>query len=49
MAENGEIVRQGYDKIAKKYQADRRIFDNRKELEELASLLPKNAKVLDVG
>jgi len=49
MAEKEEIVRKGYDKIAKEYQADRHIFDNRKELEELASLLPKNGKVLDVG
>lgn len=49
MDEKEEVVRKGYDKIAKKYQADRHIFDNRKELEEFASLLPKDAKVLDVG
>lgn len=47
--EKEEIVRKGYDKIAEKYQADRHIFDNRKELEEFASLLHRNAKVLDVG
>lgn len=49
MTEKEEIVRKGYDKIAEKYQADRHVFDNIKELEELESLLPKNAKVLDVG
>lgn len=38
-----------YDKIAETYQANRHIFDNRKELEEFASLLPKDAKVLDIG
>ncbi|TET62655.1 class I SAM-dependent methyltransferase [Candidatus Bathyarchaeota archaeon] len=49
MTEKEEIVRKGYDKIAEKYQADRHLFNNIKELEELESLLPKNAKVLDVG
>jgi len=49
VTEKEEIVRKGYDKIAEKYQADRHVFDNIKELEELESLLPKNAKVLDVG
>lgn len=44
-----DIVRKGYDKIAVKYHADRHLFDNSSELEEFASLLPKNAKVLDVG
>lgn len=49
MAEKEEIVRKGYDEIAKQYQANRHIFDHRKELNEFASLLPKNAKVLAVG
>lgn len=49
MTEKEEIVRKGYDKIAREYQAGRHIFDNKKELEEFASLLPRNAKVLDVG
>ncbi|MGD8506922.1 MAG: class I SAM-dependent methyltransferase [Candidatus Bathyarchaeota archaeon] len=49
MTEKGEIVRKGYDKIAKQYHADRHTFDNRKELEQFVSLLPKNARVLDVG
>ena len=43
------LVKKGYDKIAVEYQADRQTFDNMKELEELASLLPKGAKVLDAG
>ncbi len=49
MIEKEEIVRKGYDRIAKQYYADRHIFDNRKELERFVSLLPKNARVLDVG
>ncbi len=49
MTEKEEIVRKGYDKIARKYQADRHIFDNKRELEEFASSLPRKAKVLDVG
>ena len=44
-----EIVRRGYDKIAEKYQADRHVFHDTKQLEELTKLLPKNAKVLDAG
>lgn len=49
MTEKGEIVRKGYDKIAKEYHADRHVFDNKRELEEFVSLLPRNSKVLDVG
>ena len=49
MTEKEEIVRKGYDKIAKEYLADRHIFDNKRELEEFVSLLPRKAKVLDVG
>jgi len=49
LTEKEEIVRKGYDKIAKQYHADRHIFDNRKELEQFVSLLPRNARVLDVG
>jgi ubiquinone/menaquinone biosynthesis C-methylase UbiE len=48
-SEKEETVRKGYDSIAEKYQGIRHTFDNRKELCEFASLLPKNAKVLDVG
>jgi ubiquinone/menaquinone biosynthesis C-methylase UbiE len=49
MAEKRRLVRKGYDRIAEEYQADRYTLDNRKELEEFAGSLPKNAKVLDVG
>jgi ubiquinone/menaquinone biosynthesis C-methylase UbiE len=47
--EKEEIVRKGYDRIAERYQTIRHTFDNKKELREFASLLPKNATVLDVG
>jgi ubiquinone/menaquinone biosynthesis C-methylase UbiE len=49
MAKKEEIVKIGYDKIAQDYQANRGVHDHRKELEEFVNLLPKNAKVLDVG
>jgi ubiquinone/menaquinone biosynthesis C-methylase UbiE len=49
MTEKRNLVEKGYDKIAEEYLADRQAFDHVKELEEFASLLPKNAKVLDVG
>lgn len=44
-----KIVEKGYNNIAEEYQADRHLFDNKKELIEFTSLLPKDAKVLDVG
>jgi ubiquinone/menaquinone biosynthesis C-methylase UbiE len=43
------IVRVAYTKMAREYQADRGIFDHTKELDELVGLLPRNARVLDVG
>jgi ubiquinone/menaquinone biosynthesis C-methylase UbiE len=49
MDEQEEIVKKGYDEKAEEYHAGRRKYDNRSELEEFACLLPKNAKVLDVG
>jgi len=49
MTGKGHLVKKGYDKIAERYQADRRVFDHVKELEEFVSLLPKKARVLDVG
>jgi ubiquinone/menaquinone biosynthesis C-methylase UbiE len=49
LREKEGIVRKGYDKLAKRYQAIRQNFDNKKELGEFVSLLPKNAKVLDIG
>lgn len=48
-SDDKNIVEQGYDKIAKEYSDWRRTFTNRKQLEEFAVLLPKNARVLDVG
>lgn len=47
--EKEEIVRKGYDKLAEKYQVIRHAFDNEEELGEFTSLLPRKAKVLDVG
>jgi ubiquinone/menaquinone biosynthesis C-methylase UbiE len=47
--EKEETVRRGYDSLAEKYQAIRHAFDNEKELGKFTSLLPKRAKVLDVG
>jgi ubiquinone/menaquinone biosynthesis C-methylase UbiE len=44
-----EIVRRGYDKRAQEYNAGRRMYDNRKELEEFVSLLPESARILDAG
>ncbi len=49
MSDKEKIVRKGYNRIAKEYQADRHIFDQREELETFASLLVKGATVLDVG
>ena len=49
MAEKREVVRNGYDKIAREYQANRHIFDNIKVLEEFSSYLPSNARILDAG
>lgn len=44
-----KVTKRGYDKIAETYQANRHEFDNTKELQEFASLLPKYARILDVG
>lgn len=43
------MVKKGYYRIAEVYQANRHRLDNMKQLRELASLLPKNAKILDAG
>jgi ubiquinone/menaquinone biosynthesis C-methylase UbiE len=43
-----KIVREGYDRIGKRYQ-DLRLEQRTEELEEFARLLPPNAKVLDAG
>ncbi len=44
-----EINKRGYNKIASKYNEERSIYNNSKELEYFLQLLPCNAKVLDVG
>jgi ubiquinone/menaquinone biosynthesis C-methylase UbiE len=49
MIEKEDVVRKGYDKIAEVYQANRHELDNMNQLKEFANLLPKNAKILDVG
>jgi ubiquinone/menaquinone biosynthesis C-methylase UbiE len=48
-ANKEEIVRKGYNRRAEEYHASRHAYDNSKELKEFVSLLPKNARVLDVG
>jgi cyclopropane fatty-acyl-phospholipid synthase-like methyltransferase len=47
--EHGQIVKEGYNKIAKEYYTDRDLFENEKELEEFISHLPENGIVLDIG
>ena len=49
MTEKKVIVKNGYDKIAREYQAKRHIFDNVRVLREFSNHLPKNARVLDAG
>ncbi|MFX1576958.1 MAG: class I SAM-dependent methyltransferase [Promethearchaeota archaeon] len=44
-----DIVRTGYNKIAKRYNQFRNKFHTKEELERFASILPKNAYVLDAG
>jgi len=49
MTEKKEIVRKGYDEIAREYQANRHIFDNVEVLEEFCSYMPKKARISDAG
>ena len=49
ITEKERIVREGYDRIAEEYDASRSKFDHSKELNKFVGLLPKNARVLDVG
>jgi ubiquinone/menaquinone biosynthesis C-methylase UbiE len=44
-----EIVRRGYDVIARRYHDQRDRWSERPQLEQFASLLPEGANVLDVG
>jgi len=47
--EHGNIVREGYNKIAGKYYQDRDLFKNKKEIDEFIQHLPDDAVVLDIG
>jgi len=49
LTDKESVVREGYDRMAEEYHASRTKFDHRKELKEFVTLLPKNARVLDVG
>jgi ubiquinone/menaquinone biosynthesis C-methylase UbiE len=49
MDEISNLVEQGYNKIAEDYYNHRDLNKFNNDLEEFASLLPKNAHVLDVG
>lgn len=44
-----EIVKTGYDKIARRYVNEREKIDNQKELDDFRSRLKPKAKILDVG
>ncbi len=47
--EHGDIVKEGYNKIAEKYYQDRDLFKNKKEIENFIEQLPDDAVVLDIG
>jgi ubiquinone/menaquinone biosynthesis C-methylase UbiE len=43
------LVKEGYNEIAWKYQAKRHVFDHTKELKKFTALLQKSASIIDVG
>ena len=47
--QNSEIVREGYNKIAEKYNKQRKIYQSKSLLLKFLKYLPKNSKVLDLG
>ena len=47
--EHGNIVREGYDKIARKYYQDRNLLKNKKEIDDFIAHLADSAVVLDIG
>ena len=49
MDEVSKLVEQGYNRIAEDYYSHRNLNKFNNELEEFASLLPKDARVLDLG
>ncbi|MBI2541423.1 class I SAM-dependent methyltransferase [Candidatus Woesearchaeota archaeon] len=46
---NSELVREGYNKIAEKYNKQRKIYQSKPLLLKFLKYIPKNAKVLDLG
>ncbi len=46
---NPELVRKGYNKIAEKYNKQRKIYQSKPLLLKFLKYTPKNAKVLDLG
>lgn len=46
---NNDLVKEGYNKVAKTYSAQRDLFKNDKYLAELTKLLKLGSKVLDIG
>ncbi|MFX1560140.1 MAG: class I SAM-dependent methyltransferase [Promethearchaeota archaeon] len=47
--EHGNLVKDGYNKIAKAYYAGRDLFKNEEEIQEFLSHLPEHGTVLDIG
>lgn len=47
--QNSEIVRKGYNKIAGKYNRQRKIYQSKPLLLKFLKYIPKNSKVLDLG
>lgn len=47
--EKDSINKVGYNKIASKYDEDRNIFNNQRELDYFSKLLPLEGKILDAG
>lgn len=47
--EHGDIVREGYNVIAGKYIQDRNMFENKEQIDEFMTHLPKDGMVLDIG
>ena len=47
--QNSEIVRKGYNKIAEKYNKQRKIYQSKPLLLKFLKHIPKNSKVLDLG
>lgn len=44
-----KFVQEGYNRIARRYHDDRDRFKDKGQLDEFTSLLPENARILDVG